>query len=88
LLNTRRTEWVSSQNYATFSWPDLVDLWLCLNRLIVHVLAQVLKDKMNMQCQVGIEQPIALLRLVDRYIAHCEDITGQILAHLLKESED
>jgi hypothetical protein len=47
-----------------------------------HVLAQIPEDKMNMQCQVRIEQPIALSRLVDRYIAHCEDITGQILAHL------
>jgi hypothetical protein len=74
--------WVSAQNYGTFSWPDLVDLWVCLNRLIVHVLAQIPQDKMNMQCRVGIEQPTALSQLVDRYIAQSEDIIGQILAHI------
>jgi hypothetical protein len=75
-------DWVSAQNYRSFSWPDLVDLWVCLNRVLVHVLAQFRDDRINMQCRVGIEEPIALSKLVDRYVKHCEDIAGQILAHL------
>ena len=27
----------SAQQYVSFSWPDLVDLWLCANRLLIHV---------------------------------------------------
>ncbi|MBV9303074.1 MAG: hypothetical protein JOY62_08805 [Acidobacteriaceae bacterium] len=75
-------EWVSAQKYADFSWTDLVDLWLCTNQLLMHVLAQVTEEKARMQCKVGIEEPITLLQLVDRYIAHCDDIVGQMLAHL------
>ena len=75
-------EWVSKQDYDNFSWPDLVDLWVCINRLLIHTLAQVPKNKLNLQCRVGIEQPISLSELVERYIDRCDDIAGQILAHL------
>ncbi len=75
-------EWVFAQNYLAFSWPDLVDLWIGINRLLVHVLSQIPQEKTAMQCRVGIEPPITLSKLVDRYLAHCEDIAVQILAHL------
>lgn len=75
-------DWVTAQKYGSFSWPDLVDLWICVNRLLVHVLGQVQEDKMSLECRVGIERPITLLKLVDRYLEHCEDVAGQIMAHL------
>jgi hypothetical protein len=75
-------EWGSAQQYRNFSWPDLVDLWISLNRLLVHVLAQIPEEKVNTACRIGIEEPIPLSELIARYIKHCEDIVGQILAHL------
>src|SRR5260370_41423356 len=30
--------WVATQSYATEPWPDLVNLWLLVNRHLLHVL--------------------------------------------------
>jgi hypothetical protein len=73
---------VSIQYYAEFSRADMVDLWVSLNRLLVHVLLRVPEDKVNMPCRIGIADRITLAELVARYVAHCEDIVGQILARL------
>lgn len=75
-------EWVSAQQYRNFSWQDLVDLWVLLNRLLIHVLAGIPEDKLSTPCHIGIEAPIALSGLIARYVAHCEDVVGQILARL------
>jgi hypothetical protein len=75
-------EWVAAQQYRTFSWQDTVDLWVSLNRFLIHVLAQIPEAKLNTPCRIGIADAIPLSDLITRYIAHCEDITGQILAQL------
>jgi hypothetical protein len=75
-------EWVSAQQYASFEWDDLVDLWLCANRLLVHVLSQIPEEKLTTPFHIGIDQPIPLAEVIDRYVAHCEDVVGQILARL------
>ncbi len=74
---------VSIQHYADFSWADTVDLWVSLNRLLIHVLLRVPEDKVHVHCRIGIADRITLAELVvGRYVAHCEDIVGQILARL------
>lgn len=75
-------DWVTAQDYRTFSWLDLVDLWVCLNRLLIHVLTRVPEAKASRVCRIGIEDPITLKELVRRYVAHCEDIVGQVLMRL------
>ncbi len=40
-------DWVQLEHYDRFSWPDLVDLWLGLNRLLIHVLVLVPEEKMK-----------------------------------------
>ncbi len=75
-------EWVSAQRYRSAAWRDLVDLWVSLNRLLLHVLAGIPEEKLNTPCRIGVEEPIPLLRLITLYVEHCEDIVGQIVAHL------
>ena len=75
-------EWVAMQQFEKFSWPNLVDLWLLLNRLLIHVLAAFPDAKVNMPCRIGIAEPISFLRMVDRYLNEFEDVTGQILSLL------
>jgi hypothetical protein len=75
-------EWVAVQNYRDYSWPRLIDLWVSLNQLLIHVLSKMPEDKLNTPCRVGIDEPIALKDVITRYITHCEDIIGQILARL------
>jgi hypothetical protein len=75
-------EWVSAQQYGDFSWQDTLDLWVSLNRLLVHVLMRIPEDRLEISCRVGITDPIPLSELIARYGAHCEDVVGQILASL------
>ena len=37
------------------------------------------ENKLDTLCRVGIAAPIPLQELVRRYVAHCEDIVGQLL---------
>jgi hypothetical protein len=68
--------------YADFYWPEAVDLWVSLNRLLVHVLEGLPEDRANVQCRIGIAAPVPLERLMDAYVEHCRDIVGQILTRL------
>jgi hypothetical protein len=73
-------EWVTAQAYLQFGWQDLVDLWVCINRLLLHVLARVPEEKLETPCRIGIDPPIPLSKLIANYVDHCEDIIAQILA--------
>jgi len=75
-------DWVAAQHYRDFSWQDLTDLWSLLNELIIHVLTRTPAEKLNTPCRIGVEAPMPLSNLATRYVDHCEDIIGQILAHL------
>jgi hypothetical protein len=75
-------EWVRLEHYDRFSWPDLVDLWLGLNRLLIHVLVLIPEEKTKTPFRIGIEEPVTLQALVKRYVAVCDDILGEILSAL------
>ncbi|MBI5280424.1 MAG: hypothetical protein HY858_01990 [Candidatus Solibacter usitatus] len=74
-------EWVDAQCYGTFEWQQLVDLWVCLNRLLAHVLSNVPEDKLRTPCKIGIAESVPLQVLIERYVEHSEDVAGQILTH-------
>lgn len=73
---------VAMRHYADHSWPEIVDLWVSLNRLLIHVLLRVPEEKLDVPCRIGIADPMPLVQLAQRYVEHCEDIAGQIVAHL------
>lgn len=72
-------DWVASQQYATFAWRDLVDLWASLNRLLFHVIAHIPEAKLDTPCRMGIAAPVPLSQLIERYMEHCERMVGEIL---------
>jgi hypothetical protein len=71
--------WLSAQQYNDLHWRQLVVLCVSLNRLIAHVVARIPEEKLDTPCRIGIAEPIPLQGLVRRYVAHCEDIVGQLL---------
>jgi hypothetical protein len=75
-------DWVAAQQYAAYSWPELIDLWEGINRLLIHVLQTVAEEKLRLECRIGIHEPQTLLGLIQRYVKECEDVIGQILARL------
>ncbi len=77
-----RDDAAAIQGYAEFSWTETVDLWVLLNRLLIHVLLRVPEDKIDVACRIGIATPVPLTALIDAYVEHCQDMVGQILARL------
>lgn len=74
-------EWVAAQKYNEYLWLELVELWVRLNRLLVHVMERIPPEKLSMECRIGVTSPITLATLASNYVEHCDDITGQILTH-------
>ncbi len=72
-------EWVAAQQYRTVAWDELGELWVRLNRMLLHVLAQIPEEKLGLSCRVGIEDATTLAILIGRYIDHCEDLVAQVL---------
>jgi len=72
-------EWVAAQQYDALDLDDLVELWLSLNQLLLHVMAQVPEAKLATPFRVGIDEPTTLLGVIERYVEHCEDLVAQVL---------
>jgi hypothetical protein len=72
-------EWVGAQQYEEVPLKDLVELWLGLNRLLLHAMAQVPEAKLETPFRVGIEEPTTLLPVIERYVETCEDLVAQVL---------
>ena len=72
-------DWLAAQKYDDFAWLDIVELWCALNRFLVHVIENIPEKKLDTPCKIGIAEPVTLQQLARRYVAHCEDIVGQLL---------
>jgi len=72
-------EWVGALRYDALHFEDLVDLWLLLNRLLLHAIAQVPEARLPTPFRVGIAEPTTLLQVIESYVDHCEDLVAQVL---------
>jgi hypothetical protein len=71
--------WVAAQSYATESWPDLVNLWLFLNRHLVHIVRHVPAECHSHDCAIGGNEPVALSDVIEGYVDHLQHHLAQIL---------
>jgi hypothetical protein len=78
-LNYPEKNWIAAQRYWEFEWIELADLWASLNRLLVHVIAQVPEAKLATPCKIGLLEPIPLADLITNYVNHCRDGMAEIL---------
>jgi len=69
-----------AMHYEAVPWVDLVQVWISVNRLIAHLLAQIPEAKLEKPCQIGARDPIPLWKLVTQYVEYCEDTLGQTFA--------
>jgi hypothetical protein len=72
-------DWLPSLHYQDVLWQDLVDAWISLSHLFVHLVAHVPEEKLNTPCRIGIADPIPLSELIANYVGHCDDLLGRIL---------
>jgi hypothetical protein len=72
--------WVATQSYATESWTGLVNLWVALNRHILHMLSAAPESALVHEVSIGGKPPIALGAVVEGYVRHVNHHLGQILS--------
>jgi hypothetical protein len=70
--------WVRTQAYATEPWADLVNLWLLLNRHLLHVVKAMPPAVLSHELVIGGAPAIALSALVRDYLRHADHHLGQI----------
>jgi hypothetical protein len=73
---------IAVQHYADFPWEEILNLWVSMNRLLIHVLLRVPEAKLDTPCRIGIAEPVSLAKLMEAYLEHCKDLVGQIVARL------
>jgi hypothetical protein len=72
--------WVAAQAYATESWPDLVNLWLLLNRHLLHVVKAMPAGVLSHEVAIGGRPAVTLEWLVADYLRHANHHLTQLLA--------
>ena len=70
--------WVASQSYASEPWRDLVELWVTLNRHLLHIIRAVPEAALAHQCVIGGKPPVTLAALIDGYRQHLEHHLDQL----------
>jgi hypothetical protein len=71
--------WVATQGYATESWPDLVNLWLLLNRHLLHVVKAMPAEVLPHECVIVGYGEMTLEALIVDYVQHMEQHLAQLL---------
>jgi hypothetical protein len=72
--------WVAAQNYASGQWPDVVNLWVLLNRHLVHVMRNYPLEAWQRECRIGDGDPVTVSALAGGYLDHLEHHLQQIFA--------
>jgi hypothetical protein len=70
--------WVACQAYAIEPWPDLVNLWLLLNRHLLHIVKAAPAEMHEHQLKIGHHNPMRFDALVASYLQHMEHHLAQI----------
>ena len=72
--------WVEMGGYSEMSWPDLIDIWIALNRALVVVLQRIRPERLRAQCRIGDASPVSLEFIIEDYILHMRHHLDHILS--------
>ena len=78
--NYHQNEWVGCQGYDDVEWDRLLDLWLCYNLHLAHVIRHIPAAALKVCCVIGDSESVTLRFLIDDYVVHLKH-------HLAKVSE-
>jgi hypothetical protein len=70
--------WIYTQRYGELPWQELLHACISLNRLLARVIARIPAEKLDTPCRIGIAEPIALQELVRLYVAHFQEVAGEL----------
>lgn len=62
--------WIAIQNYQEEAWQDLVRLWQCSNRHIIHVINNVNPEKLDNEWITALGDKVSLKTMIIDYLRH------------------
>jgi hypothetical protein len=65
-----QNEWITVQAMSKRSWADVIELWLALNRHVLHVIKNVNRGALQQLIIVGDNPPETLEYIIVDYVAH------------------
>jgi hypothetical protein len=70
--------WVQVHRYRDRPWPELVELWVALNRHVAAVIEGVPVEKLQTPCTIGDREPASLEWWTRDYVRHLRHHLEQI----------
>ncbi|MGE8000974.1 DinB family protein [Lysinibacillus sp. NPDC093190] len=78
-----QVHWVEIQGYQELPFDEVMNLWVSLNKKIIHVIKNIPNEKLALQCDIGNNQLMTLQWLIQDYLEHMEHhLNKQILGSL------
>src|SRR5262245_5102216 len=75
-----QTGWVRVAGYQNRPWPEIVDLWIALNRHILGIIDNYEAASLATPCAVGDDDPLPIEHLIIDYAGHLVHHHKQIVA--------
>lgn len=70
--------WVKSQEYNSFPWEHLVQLWRMMNLHLAHVIRKIPDEKLRTKCTITPNDPVSLSFLIEDYLVHLKHHLNKI----------
>ncbi|MBN8679602.1 MAG: DinB family protein [Chitinophagales bacterium] len=78
--------WVSSQQYQTESWENLITFWEAFNRHLAHVIRHTPESTLSNTISINGSQSFTLAFIMEDYVEHLKHHLKQILPDAAIES--
>jgi hypothetical protein len=70
--------WVPLHRYRERPWPELIELWVALNRHVAAVVEAMPAEKLQTSCTIGDREPAPLEWWLRDYLRHLKHHLGQL----------
>ena len=77
LVIYNQDNWVTSQDYQSEDFQNIISLWKLLNEQIIRIIKKIPREKLNNTCKVPDDHSI--IWLIEDYIKHLNHHLNQIL---------
>jgi hypothetical protein len=65
-----QNDWVRVAAYQQRAWSEIIDLWVAVNRHILHIIDQFDRASLSTPCAVGSDAPLPIEHLIVDYAGH------------------
>jgi len=71
-------DWVKANGYQHATKDEIINLWVSLNKQMIHIVSNIPGDKLQTACDIGDSEQVTLEWLVNDYLDHMEHHLKQV----------